>query len=106
LQAALRHPSLRRLGDEVTQAVWRRALRRTLAGSPGGDAEAQGVDVWVAPANLIQALAPLIDARATFASDLVRSLAYQAECLLGRAASEPYRTALGGLGGAVGGAEG
>lgn len=96
VQEALRHPSLRHLGDEITQALWRRALLRAAAGPSGPPAVPLGVDVWEAATNLIEALAPLIAARATFATDLVRSLSYQAECLLGRAPSEPFRMALVG----------
>ena len=81
--------ALRRVGLEVMQAVWRRALRRASGGSPLPD-----VDVWVSPAKLNQTLAPLVEARPAFVADLVLALGYQVECLLGRKDSEPFRAAL------------
>src|SRR5205823_1269470 len=56
--SALRHPSLRQLGDEVLQALWRRSLRRALGGR-ASPAEAPHVDVWGSVAILIQTLASL-----------------------------------------------
>lgn len=89
LHGALRQPALRRLGQEVMQAVWRRALRRA-----AGAADTPDVDIWMSAAKLTQTLTPLADSRPGFAADLPLALAYQAECLLGRADSEPLRTAL------------
>lgn len=80
--------ALRRLGLEVMQVVWRRALRRA------GGIRVPDVDVWMSPAKLTQTLAPLTAARPAFFTDLVLALGYQIECLLGRADSEPFRAAL------------
>jgi CheY-like chemotaxis protein len=89
---ALRHPSLRRLGDEVIQALWGRALRRALGGVVPGAA----VDVWSPAAMLTQTLATLAVAQPAFPTTLALALGYQAACLLGKKASEPLRTALAG----------
>ena len=80
--------ALRRPGLEVMQAVWRRALRRASGGS------VPDIDVWTSPAKLTQTLAPLANVRPAFVADLVLALHYQIECLLGKAESEPFRTAL------------
>jgi CheY-like chemotaxis protein len=93
VQQALRHPSLRRLGDEVVRALWARTLRRALAGDEPFP-ELADVDVWGPAAKLTQTLAPLTACRPTFLVDLVNCLSYQTECLLGKAASEPLRMPL------------
>ncbi len=103
LIAALRHPSLRRLGDDVVRALWARSLRRALAatGEPpvatGELPAAEDIDIWGSAAKLIQTLASLIVDRPTFPTALALALSYQAACLLGEGASEPLRTALSRL---------
>jgi CheY-like chemotaxis protein len=97
VQQALRHPALRRLGDEVVCAVWARALGRVVAAGEGaaGLPDAASVDIWGPTTKLTQLLAPVAASRPTFFADLVLALSYQFACLLGRAASEPLRRALG-----------
>jgi CheY-like chemotaxis protein len=94
--SALRHPLLRQLGDEILQALWRRSLRRALGGR-ASPAEVPQVDVWGSAAILIQTLASLTADCPTFPAALALALAYQAAGLVGKAASEPLRTALAGL---------
>jgi len=94
VQQALRHPSLRKLGDEVVRALLRRSLRRALGSDFLG---ADDIDVWGSAAKLTQTLAPLSASRPTFTADLVLALSYQAACLLGRTASEVLRNAMEGL---------
>lgn len=95
VQESLWHPLLRRLGEEVLQALWRRSLRRALGG--GELPAAADVDVWGPDTKLTQTLAALTVDRPTFPSALALALGYQVACLLGKAASEPLRTALSGL---------
>ena len=90
IREALSHPSLRGVGFEVIQSMAWRALDRAVA-TPGCQ---PGIDVRFLGGMVMGDLAPLTNCRPIFLSQLVRSLVYQAECLLGSVVSEPLRMAL------------
>src|SRR5262245_36623164 len=86
LARALRHPVLLRLGDEVIAAMVRRVLSRFPPQS--------GVDVALTYANLGAHLTRLELSHPVAVAHLVQGLSRQAECLLGRDVSAPFRAAL------------
>jgi CheY-like chemotaxis protein len=100
LQSFLRHPMLRRLGDDLVVALFERATRRALGESPIG--KPSMIDLWTTSANLIQSIAPLAGSHPAFLADLVPALLYQVEGLLGKSDSAPLRQLLAALPGTAG----
>jgi hypothetical protein len=88
---ALLHPVLGKLEEEGIRAIWRRAFLRVRAGEALSQSD---VDVLISSATLAQYFAHLSATQPGLTRDLLLSLGYQVECLLGGAASEPVRAAL------------
>jgi CheY-like chemotaxis protein len=88
---ALLHPVMGKLEEKGIWALWRRALLRS---RPGESLSRSDIDVLTSSATLAQYFAHLISTRPELIRDLLLSLGYQVQCLLGRTVSEPVLSIL------------
>jgi CheY-like chemotaxis protein len=95
LQRVLAHPILSRLEEEGTLAIWRRARIRLAQELSISD---YSIDVEATCGTLMRKLLPLASSQPDVVVRLLFAFEYQLECLLGRAGSEPVRTALAACG--------